>query len=207
MAADWDQYNFYKTLDLESDASVEEIRKAHQHLTSTINPDTTSDEQKKAAAMAFVAANAALEVLSSENSRNDYDARIKEVQKAASAKEKIEARRRGKLQEQQSIEEDERLKDAVLRYETARNALGDFFYEQLLRVARDSDLGSVEPEKLMEWLSSERSESMRKAESKGRRTSFSIDWQDFAGVQDMRKKRSEETVRIVGRLAEKLQLP
>ena len=207
MADDWDQYNLYKTLEVESDANVQEIESAHQRLVSRINPDSEPDEQKKAVAVAFVTVNAAFEVLADENSRSDYDAKIKEMQKTASAKEKIEAKRRGKLQEQQSIEEDEKLKSAVVRYETAKTVLADFFYEQLFKTARNSRLGSVQPEKLMEWLSSERAESMRKAEGRERSTSFDIDWQGFTGVQDMRKKRTEETVRIVEKLAERFQLP
>jgi len=207
MTTDWDQYNLYRMLEVEPDATVDEIQEAHQRLTSTMDLDGKPDEQKRSAAIASVAANAALDMLSDEGSRNDYDEKMKEMQKAASAKEKIEARRRGKLQEQQSIEEDEKLKDAVLRYETAKTALADLYYERLFKAARNSRLGTVTPEKLLEWLSSERAESMRKAEAKGRRTSFGIDWEGFTSVQDMRKKRAEETVRIVQELAGRFGIP
>jgi hypothetical protein len=95
----------------------------------------------------------------------------------------------------------------VLRYEAARNALADFYYEQLFGSAKKSRLSSVPPEQLMEWLSSERAESMRKAESKERRMSFDIDWQSLTSVQDMRKRRSEETVRIVEKLVDRFHLP
>jgi DnaJ-class molecular chaperone len=90
MTADWERYNFYRTLEVEAHATVQEIENACRHLTSTIDPDGKPDERKREAAVGFVAANAALEVLSDEGSRRDYDEKIKEVQKAASAKEKIE---------------------------------------------------------------------------------------------------------------------
>ncbi len=206
MATDWEKYNFYRILEVDPEAGAEEIAEAHRVRTSTLNPDAKPQEQKRAAAVAFIIADAALRVLSDERARNSYDSKLKEVEKAESEKEKIEASRRGKLQEQQSIEEDEKLKKAVLKFESARGALADFYYEKLFEAARNSRFDSVSPEKLSEWLSLERAESMRKAEEKGRRTSFRIDWQGYTSVQDMRKKRGEEIARIVVELTKKLQL-
>ncbi|MBI4830711.1 MAG: DnaJ domain-containing protein [Candidatus Lindowbacteria bacterium] len=128
MAAAWDQHNFYGILDVNSNAGEEEIKRAHANLTSTLNPDTKPEEQKRAAAIAFIIADAGLAVLLDKSTRSGFDAKLASTLKAESEKEKIETQRSGKLQEQQSVEEDEKLKSAVLRYESARKELADFYY-------------------------------------------------------------------------------
>jgi DnaJ-class molecular chaperone len=207
MAADWEQYDFYRVLGVEPEAGPPELQEAYRSLTSTLNPDAKPSEQKRAAAIAFITADAAVQVLSDTTSRNTYDSILKEVQKAQSEKEKIEASRAGKLQEQQSIEEDEQLKKAALKLESARSKLAEFYYEHLFKAARESRFGTVAPEKLVGWLSAERAESARKAEQEGRRLSFRIEMEGFAGVQEMRKMRSDEIVHIVDELVQKFQLP
>ena len=206
MATSWDQYNFYRVLTVDPEAAPEEIKNAYEALTATLNPDAKPEEQKRAAALAFTTAIAALQVLSDKQARATYDSKLKELQQAESEKEKIEAKRAGKLQEQQSIEEDEKLKKAALKSESARTALVDYYYEQILNAAKNSRFETVSPEKLMEWITSERSEMIRKAEQKGRRTSFRIDWQGFASVQDGRKKRAQETTQIINQLMERFHL-
>jgi DnaJ-class molecular chaperone len=206
MANEWEQFDFYRILGVQSSVGDEEINKAHANLTSTLNPDAKPEEQRRAAAVAFVVADAAFAALSDKSLRSVFDTKVSEIQKAESDKEKIETQRKGKLQEQQSVEEDEKLKRAVLRYESAKKDLADFYYEHVFKAARNSHFETTSADKLLEWLSSERAESLRKAEQKGRKISFRIDWEGFDAVQNMRKKRSEEIVKIVDELVEGLQL-
>ncbi|MBI5115182.1 DnaJ domain-containing protein [Candidatus Poribacteria bacterium] len=206
MPNDWEQFDFYRVLDVPSNAGDEEIKNAHANLTSTLNPDAKPDEQKRAAAVAFVIADAAFAALSDKSIRGVFDAKVSEIQKAESERDKIETQRKGKLQEQQSVEEDEKLKRAMLRYDSAKKDLADFYYEHVFKAARNSHFETTSADKLLEWLSSERAESLRKAEQKGRKISFRIEWEGFGAVQSMRKKRSEEIVKIVDVLAERLQL-
>ncbi|GAB4334774.1 MAG: hypothetical protein Kow0099_07010 [Candidatus Abyssubacteria bacterium] len=206
MATDWGQYDFYGVLDVDPNASLEEIEKAFSDRTSALNPDNKPKEQRRAAAIAFVTAEAARQVLSAQATRDSFNAKLKEVKEAESEKKKVEEKRKGKLQEQQTIEEDEKLKNASIRYESAKSALAEFYYDQLFKAARASRFDTVPSGTLVEWLNFERAESMRKSEQKGRRTLFRIGWEGFAGVQDMRKERSQETVRIVDELVQKFGL-
>lgn len=207
MTADWEQYDFYRLLEVEHDAGPEEITKAHEQLISTLDPDKKPDEQKRATALARIVADAVLDVLSDEESRKTYNSRLEEAQKAASSRSKIESKRAGTLQEEQSLEEDVKLQKAIVRYESAKSALADFYYDRLFDTAKKSTFETVPKEKLMEWLGVERAEAMRKAEQKGRRTSFSIDWQGFVDIQSARKRRIEEMAVLVEELVEKLPLP
>ncbi len=198
--ADWDQQDFYRLLRIDKEATPTEIEEAYANLTSALDPDSSPKEQKRANALAFITAHTARQTLLDQTKRTSYDAKLKEVQETEAEKEKIEAKRAGKLQEQQSIEEDEKLKKAALRYEAARNALSDFYYNQLFAAARQSSFETIEPEQLMGWLSAERAESLRKEEQKGRKISFRIDLSSFGGVQDMRKKRGDEIPAIIDEL-------
>jgi DnaJ-class molecular chaperone len=198
--ADWEQYDFYRVLEVEPTASAEEIEKAFEARASTFNPDNKPQEQKRAAAMAFVVADAARQTLSDQRARDFFDAKLKGVKEADSEKTKVEEKRKGKLQEQQTIEEDEKLKRASVRYEAAKSALAEFYYDQLFKAARASKFTAVPSDTVVEWLSFERAESMRKSEQRGRRTSFRIGWEGFVGIQDMRKKRGQEIVGIVDEL-------
>ncbi len=193
MTADWEHYNFYRALEIDPDAGVDEVKKAHEQVTASLDPDAEPEKGKRSAALAFLAADAALEALSDAESRKDHDAKLEEAQKAASAKDKLEAKRKGKLQEEQSIEEDAKFQKATLRSESAKSALADFYYDRLFKRARDIRFDTIPNETLMEWLSSERAESIRKAEQKGRKTSFEIDWQGFderAGEAERAKPRN-----------------
>jgi len=207
VSQDTEQYNFYRALGVAPDAATEEIAEAHKQLVAAPEPDEKPDEQKRAAALARIIANAALDVLSDEKSRQDYNAKLEEFHKTASYKSKVEAKRAGKLQEEQSIEEDMKLQKATVNYEAARSALADFYYDRLFDEAKKSRFETIPQEKLMEWLSADRAEAVRKAEQKGRRASFRIDWQGFASVQDTRKKRTEEIAGLVEELVTKLPLP
>jgi DnaJ-class molecular chaperone len=206
VTTDWEQYNFYRILEVEPDAGADEMANAHRQLTSSLTPDSESEEQKKATALDLIVADAALDVLSDKQIRNEYDSRLGTAQKAASIKAKVESKRAGKAQEELSAEEDEKLQKATVKYETARDALADFYYERLFDRAKESRFETIPSEKLMEWLSAERAESIRKAEQKGRKTSFRIDWQGFANVQDTRKKRTGEIIGLIDELVEKLQI-
>lgn len=206
MAADWERYSFYKVLEVEPGASADEIETAHQRLVSSLEPDAAPDGEKRAVAVAFIAAEAALEVLSDEKSRKALDARLNDVLKAASEKKKIETKRKGKLQEQQSIEDDVKLQTATAKLDSAIGALIDFYYDQMFKKARETRFEIITPEKLMEWLSSERAESAKASQLKGRRMSFGIDWRGFTSVQDKRKERGEEILAIVDELVAKFQL-
>ena len=207
MSQEPEQYNFYKVLEVVPDAATEDIAAAHSQLVAALEPDKKPDEQKRAAALAHIMANVALEVLSDEKLRQDYNAKLEEFQKTASYKSKVEAKRAGKLQEEQSIEEDRKLQKATVDYEAARTALADFYYDRLFDEAKKSAFKTIPREKLMEWLSAERAEATRKAEQKGRRASFRIDWQGFTSVQDTRKKRTEEIAGQVEEFVTKLPLP
>lgn len=206
MITDWEHYNFYSALEIDSDAGADEIKKAHQLLTASLDPDAEPEEGKRSAALAFIVSDAALEALTDDESRKNYDAKLDEARKAASAREKLEAKRMGKLQEEQSIEEDAKFQKATLRSESAKSALADFYYDRLFKRAKDIRFDTIPNETLMEWLNAERAELIRKAEQKGRKTSFQIDWQGFANVQEKRKERSEEIARIVEGLVERFQL-
>ncbi len=206
MAADWEKYSFYTILGVESGARADEIEKAHRLITSSLEPDARADDEKREAAMALVAADAALGVLCDDEARRDHDARLESVLKAASGKKKIETRRKGKLQEQQSVEDDVKLQKATAAMDSAVGALIDSYYERLFARARESRFESITAETLMEWLSSERAESERASQPKGRSTAFRIDWSGFASVQDKRKERGEEIAGIVGELLERFHL-
>ncbi len=207
MTTDWEQHDFYRLLEIEYSAGPEEVANAHERLASTLDPDKKPDEQKRATALARIVADAARDVLCDEESRKIYNSRLEEVQNAASSRAKIEAKRAGKLQEEQSIEEDVKLQKAVVRYESARSAFAEFYYDRLFDTAKKSAFQTVLRQTLLEWLGVERAEAMRKAEQKGRRTSFGIDWQGFLGIQEARKKRTEEITALVEDLVEKLPLP
>jgi hypothetical protein len=194
-------------LQIEPDAGTEEITRAHGQLTASLDPATQADEQKKDIALARVVADTALDVLSDEGIRKTYDEKLDELQKAVASKAKIESKRAGKLQEEQSVEEDTKLQKATVKYETARSALVDFYFDRLSDRARETEFEAIPQEKLMEWISAERAEAVRKAEQKGRRTSFRIDWEGFASVQDKRKGRGDDVTEIVERLVEELHLP
>jgi hypothetical protein len=100
-----------------------------------------------------------------------------------------------------------KLQKAIVRYESAKSGLAEFYYDHLFDTAKKSTFKTVSPGKLMEWLGVERAEAMRKAEQRGRKTSFNIDWQGFADIQGARKKRIEEVAVLVEGLVEKLPLP
>ena len=206
MTADWEQYNFCRILEVAADARADEIKEAHRRLASSLNPDSKPEEEKRDTVLALIGVDAALETLSNEQLRLAFDARLAEMRKAASEKNKIETKRKGNLQEQQTIEEDEKLQKATLKYDSARDAFADFFYDRLFDTAKKSAFKTIAREKLMEWLSSERAESSRKAEEKGSTTSFRIDWSGFTSVQDMRKKRGSEALLVLDKLVEKLRL-
>ena len=207
MAVDWEKYSFYKVLEVEPGARADEIEKAHKALVSTIEPDAAPDAEKMAAAIAFISAEAALETLSDEKSRSALDAKLDDTLKAASKKNKVEGSRKGKLQEQHSIEDDAKLQAATSNLDSAASALMDFYYERLFKKAKESRLKTVTTEKLMEWLSSERAESAKEFQPKGRKAAFQIDWRGFLSVQDRRKERGEEILEIVDGLVAKLQIP
>lgn len=207
MAGDWEQYSFHKILDVDPRADTDGIKSAHKALVSTLDPDTAPEEEKRAVALARLAADAALDALIDEESRKAFDARIDDVMKAASNKNKIETKRKGKLQEQQSMEEDEKLQKATEKFDSAISALSDFYYDRLFNRARKTRFDTITTENLMEWLGSERAESARASRQRGGRASFQIDWRGFAGVQDKRKERNEEIAQIVDGLVAKFQLP
>ncbi|RJP20407.1 MAG: hypothetical protein C4520_11555 [Candidatus Abyssobacteria bacterium SURF_5] len=200
MAQNSDQYNFYKVLSVQSNAQEPDIQKAYEEATASLRPEDMPAEERKAAILALVAADAAKLVLLDSKKRSLFDARLNEVRKIQTEKEKIEAKRAGKLQEQQSIEEDEKLKNVSLQLDAANAALSDFYYDQLFAAAKTRKFESVPPDNVMEWISSQRADLLRKAEQKGRRVSFRIDWRGFPAIQEMRKKRGEEIDAIVDQL-------
>jgi len=205
MQQGYNQHDFYGILSVQPEAGEPEIIKAHEALAASLDPDNKPAEEKKDAALNLLSADAARDVLLDSQKREEYDAKLIDVQKAQSEKEKIEAKRAGKLQEQQSIEEDEKLKQASLHLEAAQEILADFYYDHLFASARKRTFNSVPLEKVLEWLSSDRVELLRKAEQKGRRISFRIDWHGFGNIQEMRKQRGEQIGHIVGRLVDKLE--
>jgi DnaJ-class molecular chaperone len=196
-----EHYNFYRILRVQPEAGDAEIQRAHADLTAAIRLEDMPPEKAKEAALTLVAAEAARHALTNPAKRESFDAKLAEAQRAESEKEKIETKRAGKLQEQQSIEDDEKLKQVSLRLEAATEALADFYFEQLFAVAREGNIQSVPLDKLLEWLNSERMELLRKAEQKGRKVAFRIDWHGLGNVQEERKRRGEEIEAIVERLA------
>jgi hypothetical protein len=202
-----ERYSFYRALTVERDAAKAEIAGAHEQAVSALEPAAGTDEQKRAVVLARIVADTAQAVLIDEESRALYDAKIAEAEKAESAKTKLESKRAGKLQEEQTIEEDVKLQKATVKYESALGALADFYYDRLFDAARETVFEAVPKEKVLEWLSAERAEAIRKAEQKGRKTSFRIDWEGFASVQDKRKTRGEEIAGIIENLVQELQLP
>jgi len=206
MTADWEKYSFYKILEVEPGAGAEEIKKAHERITSPLEPDAAPDEEKRTVSFALIAADAALEELKDDDSRKAYDAILDDILKAAANKKKIEGKRKGKLQEQQSIEDDVKLQKATAGLDSAIDALIDLYYDRLFKRARESSFDSIPADKLMEWLNSERAESQRASREKGRGTAFQIDWRDFASVQDGRKERGKKVLEIVEELVERFQL-
>ena len=200
MAADWERHSFYRILEVERGAKADDIKAAHESLVSVLDPDAAPEDEKKSAALARVAADAALDALSDGESRKECDARLDEILKAASKKKKIETKRKGTLQEQQSIEEDEKLQKATEKLDSAAASLADFYYDRTFKAARESRFDTVPADKLTEWLSSERAEAAGASRQKGGGTSFEIDWKGFTSVQDKRKERGEEIAKIVDEL-------
>lgn len=198
-------YNFYMILGVQPQAGGPEVIKAHEALVASLEPDSKPAEEKKEAALAVIAADAARKVLTDSEGRQVFDAKLDDFQKAESEKEKTEAKRAGKLQEQQSIEEDEKLKQVSLRCDAARETLADFYYEELFAAAKSRTFETVPIEKLLEWLSTERAELMRRAEQRGRRIAFRINLHSLGAVQEMRKRRVEEIELIIGGLADRLE--
>lgn len=207
MGTNWEQHDFYRILQIDPEAGASEVERSHKELTSELDPDAKPEDQKKGAALAFVAIEAAYATLADEESRKSYNEKHKAMKKAQSAREKIESKRQGKLQEEQSIEEDERLKQAIQRYESAENAIVDFYYDRVLTAARESRFSAIPPEQVVKWLSSQREESARKSEQKGRRLSYQIDWDGFPSVQESRKGRSKEILHFIDELMETFQAP
>jgi len=201
----WEQHDFYRILQVDPEAGASEIEIAHKGLISELDPDAKPEDQKKAAALAYVAIEAAYATLADEKSRKSYNEKHKGLKKAESAREKIESRRQGKLQEEQSIEEDEKFKKAIQRHKSAENTIIDFYYDRVLTAARDSRFKTIPPEQVVKWLSSQREESARKSEQKGRRLSYQIDWDGFPSVQESRKKRSKEILHFIDELLETFQ--
>jgi len=197
MQKETDRYNFYRLLGVQPEANEQEIIQAHQDAVASLQPDSLSGEARKQAALELLSANTARHVLTDDEKRKLYDVKLKDFLKVESEREKIQAKRAGKLQEQQSIEDDERLKQISLRADAALESLADFYYEELFAVARVANIPSVSLDKLLEWISSERAEFMRQSEQKGRRMSFRIDWHGISNVQEMRKKRTEEIGNII----------
>jgi curved DNA-binding protein CbpA len=198
-------FDFYRLLGVQPEAAEAEIIKAYDALIASLEPDKKPPEEKKEAALTVIAADAAREVLANAEQRKSFDAKLEEYKRAESEKDKIEARRAGKLQEQQSIEDDEKLKQVSLHLDAASEALADFYYEQLFAAAQKRSFETIPLEKLLEWLSLERAELLRRAEQKGRRIAFRIDWHGFEEVQEMRKKRGEEIGTIIDTLVQKLE--
>lgn len=199
-----EKHNFYNILGIESGASVGDIEVGHKALTEPLDVDEKPEEEKRTAALAFLSVEAAFGVLSDVDARKDYDGKLKALNKAASSKEKIESALMGK--EEQSPQEEDRLQKAKERYRASAKELTDIYYEKMFAAAKEGSLETVDPEQLMEWIGDERAESERKAEQKGRRVSFNINWDGFASVQDKRKERSDEILKIVDDLVENLQL-
>ena len=207
LGSNWEQHDFYRILQVDPDAGTSEIERSHKELISELDPNAKPDDQKKAAALAFVAIEAAYTTLADEKSRKSYNKKHKEMKKAESAREKIESKRQGNLQEEQSIEEDEKFKKVIQRHESAENAIVDFYYDRVLTAAGESRFNSIPPEQVVKWLSSQREESARKSEQKGRRLSYQIDWDGFPSVQESRKGRSKEILHFIDELMETFQAP
>ncbi|MBI4830710.1 MAG: hypothetical protein HY801_03980 [Candidatus Lindowbacteria bacterium] len=55
-------------------------------------------------------------------------------------------------------------------------------------------------------MTTERAESVRQAEQKGRKLSFQVDWEGFGAVQSMRKKRTGEISQVVGELIDRFRI-
>ena len=206
MAEDWERYSFYRILEVDPQTNADEIKTAHEQIVSELDPDSASEEDQKKTALARLAADAALAALSDEESQKDCDARLEAIKKAASGKKKIEARRKGKLQDQQSIEEDEKLQKATERFDSAIGSLAELYYDHLFAVAKESSFETVSPDALMEWLSSDRAESGKSSQQRTGRTSFAIDWRGFSSVQEMRKTRFQEIEDIVMELTTTFEL-
>lgn len=70
--------NFYEILNVEIEATPDEIKKSYRYLASKYHPDKIKDEsQKEKANKVFLKINEAYKVLSNENSRKEYDKKIK----------------------------------------------------------------------------------------------------------------------------------
>ncbi len=200
MAADWERHSFYRILEVDRRATPDDIKAAHESLASTLDPDTAPDEDKRATALSRLAIDASLDALSDEKSRKECDARLDKILKAVSNKKKTETKRKGKLLEQHSMEEDEKLQKATEKLDSAAASLADFYYDRMFKTARESRFDTVPADKLMEWLSSERAEAAGSSQQRGGRTSFEIDWKGFTSVQDKRKERGEGIAKIVDEL-------
>ena len=94
MAADWEKYSFYKILEVEPGAGAEEIKKAHERITSPLEPDAAPEEEKRTVSFALIAVDAALEELKDDDSRKAYDAMLDDILKAASDKKKREGKKK-----------------------------------------------------------------------------------------------------------------
>ena len=206
MAEYWERYSFYGILEVDPNTKLEDIKTAHEGVGPELDPDSVPEEDRKKTALARLAADAALAALSDEESRKDCDAKLEAIKKAASGKKKIEAKRKGKLQDQQSIEEDEKLQKATERFDSAVGSLSEFYYDHLFAAAKESGFETLSPDTLMEWLSSDRAESAKSSQQRTGRASFAIDWRGFLSVQEMRKTRFEEIEDIVNELTVSFEL-
>ena len=204
MTEAWEKYSFYKILGIKRGADADAIKDAYRDLVASLDPAAAPEGEKKAVALARLTADAAFETLSDEKSKAECDARLEDLMEAASKKKRVESKRKGKLQEQQTIDEDEKLRKATEQLDTATSSLADLYYDRLFKSAKESKSESVTSEKLMEWLSSERAESARASQQRGGRLPFQIDWSGFTSVQDKRKERGDEIAQIVDELTAKL---
>jgi DnaJ-class molecular chaperone len=203
----WERYSFYRILEVNPNTNVDDIKAAHEQIVAELDPDSVPEDDRKKTALERLAADAALAVLSDDESQKDFDARIEAIKKTASAKKKVETRRKGKLQEQQSIEEDEKLQKATERFDAAIGSLVEFYYDRLFAAAKESSFRTASADTLMEWLSSDRAESARASQQRTGRISFVIDWRGFTSVQEMRKTRVGEIENIVNELTSTFELP
>ena len=206
MAEDWERYSFYGILEVDPQTKVDEIKAAHEGVVPELDPDSAPEADRKKTALARLAADAALAALSDEESRKDCDAKLEAIKKAASGKKKIEAKRKGKLQDQQSIEEDEKLQKATERFDSAVGSLAEFYYDHLFAAAKESRFETLSADTLMEWLSSDRAEPAKSSQQRTGRASFVIDWRGFSSVQEMRKTRFKEIEDIIRELTTTFEL-